>query len=180
MNAFIKKFAFTSLLCLALPAQAQVLDTTLLIDQLAASNQGPMVTALQAQNALTLPKHQQIPASFDFAAQNVYVEFNGNGVLLTSNGMVALRSVAAALMDPRLSDQTFQVAAHLWFAEDAGTIMQVSQMRAQSVVDHLHAYYDIPADRLVPVGYGANKPVNMAVPASPENTRIELINVTGL
>lgn len=171
---------FVAIMVICGSASAQGLDPTIVVRQLAPGNEGPMVRTLKKQNALTLQRDQPIPASFDFAALDVPVEFDGDSHLLTANGMIALRSVATALADPGLADQVFQVGAHVSLVNDAGRSVQLSALRANTVVEHLTVFYDIPGSRLVPVGYGASKPLNPAAATSPENTRIEFINISGL
>lgn len=160
-------------------ARAQVIDPEVMVEKVAQERNGPLVTALKEQGALTMSPDQRLPPSFDFASMDVGVAFDGDSHLLTTQGMKALRSVAAALGDARLSRQSFQVAAHM--AANGGTdTARVSAKRAQAVVDHLVYFYGIPRDRLVPVGYGDSAPRNAGNPAFLENTRIAFVNVTGL
>lgn len=161
-------------------ASAQAIDPTIVIQTLGPGRDGPVVTALRQQNALNINPRQMITSQFDFAAMNVRVKFDGDSALLTTDGMLALRSVAAAMTHPQLQGQIFQVGAHAWSPNDPGGAIGVSTQRAQVVVDHLVAFYEIPAGRLVPVGYGSSKPVLPGLPGSPENIRIEFINITGL
>ena len=58
--------------------------------------------------------------------------------------------------------------------------MPVSARRAAVVAEHLAVFYGISSDRLVPVGYGNTKPLDVMVPDSPANERIEFINVDAL
>ncbi len=136
-----------------------------------------MVTALKSQDALVVDRSSQIPTMFDFPSANVTVTFDENSHLLTAEGMTALRSVAIALQDDRLNGQVFQVAGHVVIPNDPNSATRLSSLRARTVVEHLTAYYDIPSDQLVSVGYGALAPVDPGVINSPLNTRIEFINV---
>lgn len=156
---------------------AQQLQPEELVAALAPASAGPMVTTLKSQNALVVDRSAQIPTIFDFPSANVIVGFDENSHLLTAEGMTALRSVAIALQDERLDGQVFQVAGHVVMQNDPNSATRLSSMRATSVVEHLTAYYDIPAERLVSVGYGALAPVDPGVITSPLNTRIEFINL---
>ena len=70
--------------------------------------------------------------------------------------------------------------AHVFIENSGGAQFPLSTRRALAVVEHLVVFYGLPRDKLAPVGYGATKPVNTAVPYSPENTRIEIINLSGI
>ncbi len=159
-------------------AAAQSVDPESMIRAVGAESHGPLVTALRDQGALNMTADQRLPPSFDFASVDVGVAFDGDSPLLTTPGMKALRSVAVALKDPRLSNQSFQVAAHM--AAKGGETQRISAKRAQAVVDHLVFFHGIAPSRLTAVGYGATAPRNAAQPASVENTRIAFVNVTGL
>lgn len=161
-------------------AVAQSVSADQLTKILGQSNAGPMVTALQKQNALNIDARQQIPGAFDFPSSALQVEFSDASALLTVGGMTVLREVAIALQHERLSGQRFQIAAHYVSSNDPASALRISAKRAQSVVEHLVVFYNIPRSNLIPVGYGANKPADQANITSPLNTRIELINVLDL
>lgn len=155
---------------------AQVLDPNTVAAELSVSAAGPVVEALSSQNALVFDSAAPIPAAFDLPSIDVMVAFDGNSHMLTTEGMTALRSVAVALKDKRLVDYSFQVAGHLVLPDDPNSAARVSMRRAQVVVEHLSVYYDIPSERLIPVGYGASSLRDTSAPASPLNTRIQFIN----
>lgn len=170
--------ALVPLLAGAPAAQAQTLTPVFLIEGLSPEKTGPTVRALKSQNALSFQAGQLLPAGYDFPSVNVNVAFQGDTHILTTEGMRALRTLAVALQDPAMQGQSFQIAAHVFSEGLASAQFPVSTRRAQTVVEHLTVYYGLPVGMLFPVGYGATKPVNTAYPYSPENTRIELINVT--
>ena len=158
-------------------AQAQSFDPALLVTPLEAGRAGPTVTALKAENVLNIVAEQQIPPAFDLPAASVSIEFDRSTAMLTANGIDALGSVAAALRDPRLSGQTFQVGAHFVAVDNPSVAQRVSSVRAQRVVEHLVAFHQINPAQLIPVGYGASKLADPQNFASPVNTRIEFINI---
>jgi len=159
---------------------AQGVSADQLTKVLGRSNAGPMVKAMLSQNALNLNAGQQIPAAFDFPASSLQVAFTENSALLTVEGMKSLREVALAIGHERLQGDRFQVAAHFVSSNDPNSALRLSAKRAQAVVEHLATFYGIDRARLIPVGYGASKPIDQANFASPLNTRIELINVLDL
>lgn len=157
-----------------MPSQDQI------VASLSPAAAGPLVTQLgQAGQLAALQPSQPILIGYDFPAFSFSIEFDAGGSMLTTNGMTVLRAVAAALNDPALANSTFQVGAHV---VQAGSInsMPISSRRARVVVEHLTTFYGIPPHRLVPVGYGNGKLVDMANPSSPANERIEFVNVDAM
>lgn len=156
---------------------AQTVSPETLVADLAPSAAGPVVTALKSQNALVIDPQVQIPTAFDLPSKSFSVEFDGETHILTADGMTTLRSVGLALQDERLSGQSFQVAGHYVSPNDPANAVRLSARRALTVAEHLQVFYGISANRLVPVGYGANAPVDPAAASSQANTRIQLINI---
>lgn len=160
-------------------APAQFYDPATIVTALAPEKAGPTVRALSSQNALNIQYDRPLPAAFDFASLDIPVAFDGDSHILTAAGMKTLRTLAVALKDPALRGQKFQVAGHVFIQNNGPQQLPLSTRRAQAVAEHLVVFYDVPREMLIPVGYGATKPRNMSVPFSPENTRIELINLSG-
>ncbi|MEE4188143.1 MAG: OmpA family protein [Roseobacter sp.] len=156
---------------------AQVLDPIAVSSELSANSAGPVVTALSSQGALVFDPAAPIPSAFDLPSVDVAVSFDSNSHLLTSEGMTALRSIAFALQEQILANQTFQVASHLVLPNDPNSAVRLSTRRAQVVAEHLSVFYGIPSERLIPVGYGASNLRDPATPSSPLNTRIQFINI---
>lgn len=179
-SKFLLISAFLSAGFIGTAAQAQGVPPDSIVSALQPENHGEMVRTLKAQNALTLPRDQQIPPAFSFASMQFNVDFQPGSALLTASGMTTLRSIAVAIMDSRLDGQVFQVAGHVFAEDNVASALPLSAKRARAVAEHLKAFYEIPNTRLVPVGYGGNNPVDASNPYSPVNTRIEIINVTGL
>lgn len=169
---------------LAICGGAAVAQTMLpAVDSMVAALQpeaaGPLVRSIAGAGTVPFTAEQPIPAGFDFPAVSVQVGFDAGSHVLTTEGMTALRAIAAALLDDSLDGARFQVGAHV--VQGSGLdAMPVSARRAAVVAEHLAVFYGIPADRLVPLGYGNTKPLDALAPASPVNERIDFINVTAL
>lgn len=177
----VRAFIVCGFAALVPPAvvQAQIYDPAAIVAALAPDRAGPTVRALSSQNALNIQYDRPLPAAFDFASIDIPVAFDGDSHILTAAGMKTLRTVAVALNDPALAGQKFQVAGHVFLQSAGPRQLPLSTRRAQAVVEHLVVFYGVPRDMLIPVGYGATKPRNPSVPYSPENTRMELINLSG-
>src|SRR5262249_37184980 len=65
------------------------------------------------------------------------VPFDYNSDKLTPDGFIALRSLAAALQDPRLSNYRFKIAGHTDAKGTAEYNQKLSERRAQAVRDYL-------------------------------------------
>lgn len=171
--------ALLSLCLLADAARAQTLLPS--VDSIVATLQpeaaGPLVRSMASAGALPMTAEQPIPAGFDFPAVSIPVGFDPGSHILTTDGMTALRTIAAALRDDSLGGARIQVGAHV--VQGSGLdAMPVSARRAAAVVEHLTVFYGIPADRLVPLGYGNTKPLDAFAPAGAANERIDFVNVT--
>lgn len=151
------------------------------MQSLRAEQTGPVVRSLAQNGQLPFAANQPIPFGFDFPKAAIAVEFRPNTSLLTANGIAVLRDLAVALSNEDLSTSVFQVGAHL-NANPALSVsaQRLSAQRAQVVVEHLVAFYNINQNRLIPMGYGQTTPVAGLNPADPQNERIEVINVDEL
>lgn len=149
-----------------------------LVTALTPAATGPIVRSMSQSGNIPFQPDQFIPDGFDFPAYSVQVEFDG-GHMLTANGMTTLRTLAAALMDPRLNGTRLQVGVHV--SQNSGLdAMPVSSRRAAVVVEHLTTFYGLPEGSLVPFGYGNTKLLDQSNPSNPANDRVELINVSAL
>ena len=103
---------------------------------------------------------------------DMVVNFQKNSAELTPDAQKNLDSIAAALIDPRLGDQSFKVEG---FTDASGADsynMKLSEARAGSVESYLVSK-NIPADRLSAIGLGKSQP-RTDNPLDPENRRVEL------
>ena len=103
---------------------------------------------------------------------DMVVNFQKDSAELTPDAQKNLDSIASALVDPRLGDQTFKVEG---FTDASGADsynMKLSAARAGSVEKYLVSR-NIPAERLSAIGLGKSQP-RTDNPLDPENRRVEL------
>lgn len=176
----MKLKAITLLAALAAPsvASAQFFDVVGMIQSLEPEKAGPIVRSITANSGFQLSSSQPIPAGMDFPTINLQIEFAQGGHVLTIEGMRSLRALALTLKDPKLADGVFQIGGHYVNPRDPIASQPISHRRAAAVVEHLIAFYDVPADRIAPYGYGQTKLLDPTNPQNPMNTRIEIINLT--
>ncbi|MCK7612552.1 OmpA family protein [Roseibium sediminicola] len=122
----------------------------------------------------------QLPPEADLPRINLTVNFEFDSASLTNDGILTLQALGDALQDPRLRNMSFQIAGHTDLRGTAAYNLDLSNRRAFMVAEFLSAFYSIPRDRLVPVGYGESRPVDPANPESGRNRRVEIINVQPL
>lgn len=93
---------------------------------------------------------------------------------LTPDARAELAKYVQALQSPQLSAMKFVIEGHTDSTGSYTTNMDLSQRRAQSVVDFLTAN-GVPADRLQAKGYGPDRPLQGYLRTSALNRRVELV-----
>ncbi len=161
------------------PAQ-QNLDSQSIIQQLLPQNTGPVVRSMNSIAKRGINIQGQLPMEVDLPKISMTINFELDSIKLTADGMLALRSLAKALLDTRLSRMSFQVAGHTDGRGDLAYNQRLSEMRSQVVVDHLVNFYEVPRTMLVPTGYGTSRPMDPTNLMNPLNRRVEIINVQPL
>lgn len=109
-------------------------------------------------------------------AFDLIVTFDLNSSDLTAAARRNLDEFATALKNPRLNDVKFEVAGHTDASGSDSHNKNLSQRRADAVVDYL-AQRGADASRLIAKGYGENQP-RVDNPLDPQNRRVETRLVT--
>ena len=179
MKRIIAALAVCSAAMFAQTAAAQMSVQQLI--QTLQTESGPLVRSLAQSGQLSLQPQLPIPPHLDFPTVRMSVCFRPDTALLTTAGMTVLRELAFALKSDELAASTVQIGAHTAPGSAGATnALPLSTRRAQVVAEHLVAFYEVPQDRVIPVGYGQSYPVLGTTAADPQNERIEIINVDEL
>ena len=93
---------------------------------------------------------------------------------LTDDAKTELAKYVQAMQSPQLSGMKFVIQGHTDSSGKRATNLDLSQRRAQSVVDYLAAN-GVGTDRLQAQGFGPDKPISGLSKASPLNRRVELV-----
>src|SRR6476620_5465533 len=109
---------------------------------------------------------------------DVSVRFDYNSERLGIAAIAAVDEIGKALTSPKLSNGTFTDAGHTDGKGSEEYNQQLSERRAEAVKAYLVAHYRIPASNLIAVGYGKSKLKNVNDPFSPENRRVQIVNMT--
>lgn len=109
------------------------------------------------------------------SAASLLITFVTNSAELTAQAKSSLDMVARALQDDRLGSFKFAIEGHADARGTAEENLQLSQARAQSVVQYLVSQHGIPRERLQPVGKGDTEPLNRQQVDAPENRRVTIV-----
>lgn len=108
------------------------------------------------------------------ASASLLITFETNSAELTPRSMSSLDVVAKALQADKLAEFKFSIEGH---ADPRGTSeqnMQLSQARAESVVNYLASQHGVDRGRLKPIGKGSTELANTQRADAPENRRVTI------
>jgi peptidoglycan-associated lipoprotein len=136
-----------------------------------------VVKFMLAQSQLGAARSVCIGAEEECAAPklkgfDMVINFQKDSAELTPDAQRNLNSIAAALADPRLGDQSFKVEGYTDASGSDSHNMKLSKARAGSVETYLVSK-NIPAERLSAIGLGKSQP-RTEDPLDPQNRRVEL------
>ncbi|MEL6643308.1 MAG: OmpA family protein [Pseudomonadota bacterium] len=178
--SFTKVFLLAVGFALGSPALAQQQSSAAIIDALMVEKAGPTVRSMNSIAKRGIDVSGPLPPMIDLPSISLTVNFELGSDKLTTDGMIALRSLAKALLDTRLKGMVFQVAGHTDGRGDAAYNQGLSERRAMRVVNHLVTHYEVPRTQMIPVGHGFSRPMDPGDLLNPLNRRVEIINLEPL
>ena len=104
--------------------------------------------------------------------------FEYNSAQITPRAAAALTPLGRALSDARLAADAFLIAGHSDGKGGADYNLALSQKRAESVRQYLIANFGIDGAKLVATGMGSKHLKNAKQPLSPENRRVQIVNLS--
>ncbi len=122
------------------------------------------------------PSYAPAPAAASAEAMTMQVHFQLGSAELTDDTKGELVKYVAAMQRPELASMKFAIDGHTDSSGAYATNMDLSQRRAQSVVDYLVSN-GVSADRLTAHGYGPDRPLSGVKKSSALNRRVELVRV---
>lgn len=126
-------------------------------------------------NATTaLPLSDQLAKLRQF---NVEIVFDFNSATIRPESYETIGLMADALHHPYLLQYRFLVVGHTDAKGDRTYNLELSQKRADSIMEALTTTFRVPADRLEAVGLGEEQLRDPAHPDSEVNRRVQLINI---
>ena len=104
------------------------------------------------------------------------ISFVSGSATLTGQAKANAQQFIAALASPRLSNMRFTIEGHTDAVGNRAYNLDLSQRRAQAVVDYLDAN-GVDRSRFEVRGYGFDRPIDPQNPRSAVNRRVEVVKV---
>lgn len=117
------------------------------------------------------------PAAASSSQLTMQVNFTVGSADLTDGAKTELSKYVAAMQSPQLSAMTFVIEGHTDATGAYSKNMDLSQRRAQSVVDYLVSS-GVSSGRLKAEGFGPNRPLSGVSKRSAANRRVELVRAS--
>lgn len=119
----------------------------------------------------------EIAQTYDLPQVDINILFDFDKDTLRADALADVITIGRALTAPKLVGQRFVVAGHADGAGSASYNLDLSQRRAETVRRLLVESFNIPASRVIAVGFGLEQLKNPLDPRAEENRRVELINL---
>jgi outer membrane protein OmpA-like peptidoglycan-associated protein len=136
-----------------------------------------VVKALVPAKKLRGPRGLTVQSEDKAPSIDLYIPFEYNSDKLTTEAMLTLKRLGAALKDTRLSNYRFKIAGHTDSKGSAEYNQKLSERRAEAVRNYLVFQYDIEPDRIETVGFGKTQLLDLSKPEDGINRRVQVINV---
>lgn len=114
----------------------------------------------------------QVTAASLSTLSDLRITFRSGSAEMTSQGQAEARSFAQALLLPSLARRRFEIAGHTDASGSAQHNLELSQARAESVLNFLVAN-GVDRSRLEARGYGSDDLALPGAPRDPANRRVE-------
>ena len=120
------------------------------------------------------PGHQKAFPSSNSPTVDLQINFELNSNQLSKTAKQQLNALGEALNDSELKDSKFIIAGHTDASGSKIKNQDLSQERAQAVVNFLTTHFKINPKRLSAVGYGETQLKDFLNPNSAANRRVEV------
>jgi outer membrane protein OmpA-like peptidoglycan-associated protein len=122
---------------------------------------------------------QAQPAAAKAPAVSMTVQFATGSVELTPQAVQTLTSLGQALNNPTLANYRFRIEGHTDTVGSPAYNQQLSQRRAEAVVDYLSTNFHIDRNRVQAIGMGQDGLMIQTPPQTPEarNRRVQVVNI---
>lgn len=136
-----------------------------------------VVKALVPTKKLRSPRGLTVQGEDKPPSIDLYIPFEYNSDKLTTEAMLTLKRLGAALKDTRLSSYRFKIAGHTDAKGSAEYNQKLSERRAAAVRNYLVFQYDLEADRIETAGFGKTQLLDPSKPEDGINRRVQVINL---
>ncbi len=122
-------------------------------------------------------KVAEISTTYELPQVDIDILFDFGKDTLNAGALRDVITLGRALSADELAGQRFVVAGHTDSVGSAAFNLDLSQRRAETVREFLVENFEIPAARLIAVGFGFEQLKLPQDPRADENRRVELINL---
>jgi outer membrane protein OmpA-like peptidoglycan-associated protein len=119
----------------------------------------------------------EIAKAEDYPSLDFSITFGFDSAEIDQNSHKTLDALAAALKSQSLQEARFLVNGHTDAKGSDEYNLDLSQRRADSVVQYLMARHDIDPARLKPIGFGETALKDQGDGESAANRRVEIVNI---
>jgi OmpA-OmpF porin, OOP family len=123
------------------------------------------------------PANQSRPAGGAAPTIALDVKFELNSTTLSPEAKELVKNLAAAVNSEQLKKYKFRLEGHTDSTGSADYNLALSKRRAESVKSYMVQSFGVPSSRLEAVGYGLQRPLDPANPASGVNRRVQVMTL---
>jgi outer membrane protein OmpA-like peptidoglycan-associated protein len=105
----------------------------------------------------------------------IYFDFNSSSI--SPKAVPQLTNLGNALSSPDLKNALVSINGHTDGKGNDASNQKLSERRAESIKHYLVQHFALAPENLVTIGYGKQKLKDAAHPLSPENRRVEIVNL---
>jgi outer membrane protein OmpA-like peptidoglycan-associated protein len=150
-------------------------------DAKAAAEERSFIDSLRARTARTLTVVERDKAAAIAERKpsiDLEINFDFNSATVGPQAVPTLLALGRALSNDAFKGAVFLINGHTDAKGGAEYNRDLSERRAEAVKRLLVDQFGLPADTLIPVGYGMTRLKNAADPLAGENRRVQVVNVS--
>jgi outer membrane protein OmpA-like peptidoglycan-associated protein len=127
---------------------------------------------------LTTGEREEITAwTSERPAVDLQIYFDYNSSAISPKALPQLTNLGNALSSPELKNALVSINGHTDGKGNDASNQKLSERRAESIKHYLVQHFALAPENLVTIGYGKQKLKDAAHPLSPENRRVEVVNL---
>jgi outer membrane protein OmpA-like peptidoglycan-associated protein len=127
---------------------------------------------------LTNGEREEIAAwTSERPAVDLQIYFDYNSSAISPKAVPQLTNLGNALSSPQLKNALVSINGHTDGKGNDSSNQKLSERRAESIKRYLVDHFALAPENLVTIGYGKQKLKDVAHPLSPDNRRVEIVNL---
>ena len=127
---------------------------------------------------LTASEREEIAAwTSERPAVDLQIYFDFNSSAISPKAVPQLTSLGNALASSELKNALVSINGHTDGKGNDSSNQKLSERRAESIKRYLVEHFALAPENLLTIGYGKQKLKDAAHPLSPENRRVEVVNL---